>query len=62
MKVKVIREFYDREHDLTLRKEDEIFEADEKRAKQLMQGGFVMKAPEEKKSDRTKAKKDEAAK
>ncbi len=62
MKVKVIREFYDKENDLQLRKEDEIFEAEDKRAKQLISGGFVMKAPETRKVEKTPKKENEAAK
>ena len=41
MKIKVIKEFIDRENDMTHRKIGEIFEADEQRAKQLEQLGFV---------------------
>lgn len=62
MKVKVIREFYDRENDLQLRKEDEIFEVEDKRAKHLISGGFVMKAPETKKAEKPAKKENEAAK
>lgn len=48
MKVKVIKEFIDRENDMVHRKIGEIFEADEPRAEHLEQLGFVEKA--EKKS------------
>lgn len=44
MKIKVIKEFIDRENDMTHRKIGEIFEADEPRAKHLEQLGFVEKA------------------
>lgn len=44
MKVKVIKEFIDRENDMTHRKIGETFEADEQRAEQLLQLGFVEKA------------------
>lgn len=44
MKVKVIKEFIDRENDMTHRKIGETFEADEQRAKHLEQLGFVEKA------------------
>ncbi len=43
MKVKVIKEFIDRENDMTHRKIGETFEADEPRAKHLEQLGFVEK-------------------
>ena len=62
MKVKVIRDFYDKENDLKLRKEDEVFEAEDKRAKQLMAGGFVMKNPETRKVEKQPKKENEAAK
>lgn len=51
MKIKVIKEFIDRENDMTHRKIGETFEADERRAEQLEQLGFVEKA--EKKSRKT---------
>lgn len=44
MKIKVIKEFIDRENDMTHRKIGETFEADEPRAEQLEQLGFVEKA------------------
>ena len=44
MKIKVIKEFIDRENDMTHRKIGETFEADEPRAKQFEQLGFVEKA------------------
>lgn len=44
MKVKVIKEFIDRENDMTHRKIGETFEADEPRAKRLEQLCFVEKA------------------
>ncbi len=44
MKVKVIKEFIDRENDMTHRKIRETFEANADRAKQLEQLGFVEKA------------------
>ena len=52
MKIKVIKEFIDRENDMTHRKIGETFEADEPRAKQLEQLGFVEK---EEKKPRKKA-------
>ena len=62
MKVKVLRQFYDKENDLKLRAENEVFEVEDRRAKLLMSRGFVMKAPEEKKPEtRTVTKKNEAA-
>lgn len=59
MKVKVIREFRDREHDLKLRKKEEEFEVPEKRAEKLESLGFVTriekpskkKTPEAQKGD-----------
>ena len=51
MKIKVIKEFIDRENDMTHRKIGETFEADEPRAEQLEQLGFVEKA--EKKTRKT---------
>lgn len=53
MKIKVIKEFIDRENDMTHRKIGETFEADEPRAEQLEQLGFVKKAEKKprKKSD-----------
>ena len=43
MKIKVIKEFIDRENDMTHRKIGETFEADEPRVKHLEQLGFVEK-------------------
>ena len=54
MKVKVIKEFIDRENDMTHRKIGETFEADEPRAEHLEQLGFVEKA--EKKPRKTEEK------
>lgn len=42
MKVKVIRNFRDRENALRLRKEGDTFEVEEKRAKELVARGFVV--------------------
>ena len=41
MKVRVRRDFRDRENQLCLRKEGEVFEADGERAKELEGRGFV---------------------
>ena len=52
MKIKVIKEFIDRENDMTHRKIGEAFEADEPRAEQL---GFVEKAEKKpRKTEETK--------
>ncbi|MGN0503146.1 MAG: hypothetical protein ACI4HN_09500 [Ruminococcus sp.] len=48
MKIKVIKEFIDRENDMIHRKVGETFEADEPRAKHLEQLGFVEKKPRKK--------------
>ena len=44
MKIKVIKEFIDRENDMIHRKIGETFEADEPRAEHREQLGFVEKA------------------
>ena len=55
MKIKVIKEFIDRENDMAHRKIGETFEADEQRAKQLEQLGFVEKAEKKpRKTEETK--------
>ncbi len=41
MKVKALKDFRDRENNLCLRKEGELFEAEGKRAKELESRGFV---------------------
>lgn len=41
MKVKAKMDFFDREHDLKLRKKDSIFEVDKKRAEKLVSFGIV---------------------
>ena len=41
MKIKVKRDFYDRENDLTLRKKGETLDVSEQRAKELIAKGFV---------------------
>ena len=55
MKIKVIKEFIDRENDMAHRKIGETFEADEPRAKHLEQLGFVEKAEKKpRKTEETK--------
>lgn len=56
MKVKVIRDFYDRQINLQLRKAGEEFEADEARATELANGGFVEMIPAEPKKRGRKPK------
>lgn len=53
MKIKVIKEFIDRENDMTHRKIGEAFEASKQRAEHLETLGFVEKAEKkpEKKAD-----------
>ena len=41
MKIKVKRDFYDRENDLTLRKKGKVLDASEQRAKELTAKGFA---------------------
>ena len=55
MKIKVIKEFIDRENDMAHRKIGETFEADEPRAEHLEQLGFVEKAEKKpRKTEETK--------
>lgn len=55
MKIKVIKEFIDRENDMAHRKIGETFEADESRAEQLEKLGFVEKAEKKpRKTEETK--------
>ncbi len=41
MKVKAKMDFFDREHDLKIRKKDSIFEVDKKRAEKLVSFGVA---------------------
>ncbi|MBO5159626.1 MAG: hypothetical protein J6B94_08585 [Lachnospiraceae bacterium] len=55
IKVKALREFYDRENNLKLRKKDEEFEVSEKRAEKLTGLGYVKMA--EKATEKAQEKK-----
>lgn len=50
MKIKVKKDFYDREADLVLRKKGAEFEVTEKRGRELIDGGFA-EQPEKKKKE-----------
>lgn len=53
MKIKVKKDFYDREADLALRKKGAEFEVSEKRGKELIEKGFAEEIKSEKKTEKT---------
>lgn len=56
MKIKVIKDFFDRENDLVLREKGEELEAPEQRGRELIAKGFVaeVKPKEQKKKESEK--------
>ena len=55
MKVKVVRNFFDKENDLELQKKDKIIEVSEKRADQLIKMKFAERIQETKKETQKSA-------
>ena len=57
MKIKVKRDFYDRENDLTLRKKGETLDVSEQRAKELIVKGFAAEVKPKQEEEKTEQEK-----
>ncbi len=57
MKIKVQRNFYDRENDLTLRKKGEVLDLSEPRAKELIVKGFAAEVKPKQEEEKTEQEK-----
>ncbi len=57
MKIKVKRDFYDRENDLTLRKKGEVLDLSEPRARELTDKGFAAEVKPKQEEEKTEQEK-----
>lgn len=57
MKIKVKRDFYDRENDLTLRKKGEVLDLSEPRARELTDKGFATEVKPKQEEEKTEQEK-----